>query len=1178
MHSMKISKLTSRFSSASGSKTVLESKSTLDQDLTHLIETLASQPENSTCAECLAPKPTWISVTLGIWVCQKCSIVHTKLLGKSFSELKHISHDPTKWKDDQIKVLCSMGNQKAKSLWEDKIPAGIKRPTQASTDEEREWWISTKYSEMEFWKTPKSFLQVRQIVGKKKSDLKRRWVVLNWDFLQIFANKEDIEPAEKLDLTVLSVRELETQGKEKRTIQLEMSKSDKIHQIQCLKEEETDEWLYALKVLITRLKMNFEEEEEYTQSGQGNLGQSSLDVAVDPDLNTENSVNPLPSPTSSSLSSTDSGALSSSHSIATLPLNFSNGVAHSPITSSPSVPSVVPLTPTSASATYSTSNLLASSPTQSGGSSIISSRKSSSTISLANVNPSSPSATPSTSMTTLPAAGPPTPTSSNPSIMTMTATHSSSQLTMPSSQSVGSVPLAPTQTATPLTPLTPVHASQSGSVINPFTPPAERKYTQSLSPVEARMPPPSLPEMSSPLSTSASFTSSSNLRALSASSSAAFPSPGSSPTSVPSTPTTPHPLTPHGLGQEDRERSDTKPIDKAVERVIESRAHSGTTSPQEMKSKTRLFHHTDTRIKSVILAPRHITNLTMKPKKGHEQHQIPNTASATMTTDQKKKIMEASTKRESTLVKNMHDYEINLKEVFCEADQVEGFKRNPKFETKLLLELIQRIEDERDAEKSQLTQQLSIVSKDILQTNLEKKALKAKLTLNEKKHSEALVEEQSIQLRICELEPENQLINKQITSVEDTSRTGGLVFKEDKTVTGGTVTKLVNFLTEPENTDTDFTFIFLLTYRTFTTPMFFLEKLTQRFVREVPPYFYVEEQVKRFEATQRPIRLKVVNVLRKWITNHYYDFEMDANLVYKLIDFLEDPKVPAGSEKPIDQLKVILRKNIKGGMTSKKEIMINPSLIKPPILPQDLESFNFPQLDPLEVARQMCLIEQKIYRAIKSRECLNQAWNHKTMKETAAPNILAMIRRFNNVSAWVASEIIQTTSLNERILTVQRFITIAQHCRDLHNFNATQEILSGLSSAAIYRLKATWAKVDPKLLVQLEQLKTLLSSDGSFATLRSVLHTETPPSIPYLGMYLTDLTFIEDGNPDLLPDGVLINFMKRRRVAAVIQEIQQYQLTPYPLAKVKQIRSYLSGVIGMSPKNIYDLSLMVEPR
>lgn len=48
-------------------------------------------------------------------------------------------------------------------------------------------------------------------------------------------------------------------------------------------------------------------------------------------------------------------------------------------------------------------------------------------------------------------------------------------------------------------------------------------------------------------------------------------------------------------------------------------------------------------------------------------------------------------------------------------------------------------------------------------------------------------------------------------------------------------------------------------------------------------------------------------------------------------------------------------------------------------------------------------------------------------------------------------------------------------------------------------------------------------------------------------MFLTDLIFIEDGTPNFLTGTQLINFSKRRRIAHVIREIQQYQLSECPL-------------------------------
>ncbi len=75
-----------------------------------------------------------------------------------------------------------------------------------------------------------------------------------------------------------------------------------------------------------------------------------------------------------------------------------------------------------------------------------------------------------------------------------------------------------------------------------------------------------------------------------------------------------------------------------------------------------------------------------------------------------------------------------------------------------------------------------------------------------------------------------------------------------------------------------------------------------------------------------------------------------------------------------------------------------------------------------------------------------------------------------------------------------------------------------------------------------EDLCKLMSRELNFKTFRAHLHNVNPPCIPYLGVYLTDLTFIEDANPDYLDEAkLIINFDKRRMVAQVILEIQQYQ-------------------------------------
>jgi hypothetical protein len=58
-------------------------------------------------------------------------------------------------------------------------------------------------------------------------------------------------------------------------------------------------------------------------------------------------------------------------------------------------------------------------------------------------------------------------------------------------------------------------------------------------------------------------------------------------------------------------------------------------------------------------------------------------------------------------------------------------------------------------------------------------------------------------------------------------------------------------------------------------------------------------------------------------------------------------------------------------------------------------------------------------------------------------------------------------------------------------------------------------------------------------------------------MYLTDLTFIHDGNPDIVPGTKMVNFGKCVLISDVLREIQLYQQTrfmqaPNPQFKVKK--------------------------
>ena len=167
----------------------------------------------------------------------------------------------------------------------------------------------------------------------------------------------------------------------------------------------------------------------------------------------------------------------------------------------------------------------------------------------------------------------------------------------------------------------------------------------------------------------------------------------------------------------------------------------------------------------------------------------------------------------------------------------------------------------------------------------------------------------------------------------------------------------------------------------------------------------------------------------------------------------------------------------------------------------------------------------------------------------------------------------------------------------MNNFSTLTSIISALGTAPIHRLQRTWSQVNARTQNVLESMRKLMSSSKNFAEYRETLHLADPPCIPFfgkyaepqtwdcsdtlcLGIYLTDLTFIEDGIPSIIKRTQLINFTKRAKTAEVISNIQQYQNVPYPLKSVGDLQDYILSNMQAAGDvhEMYDKSLQVEPR
>nr|XP_034181172.1 ras-specific guanine nucleotide-releasing factor 2-like [Osmia lignaria] len=319
--------------------------------------------------------------------------------------------------------------------------------------------------------------------------------------------------------------------------------------------------------------------------------------------------------------------------------------------------------------------------------------------------------------------------------------------------------------------------------------------------------------------------------------------------------------------------------------------------------------------------------------------------------------------------------------------------------------------------------------------------------------------------------------------------------------------------------------------------------------------------------------MRVLNVLRHWVSKHAQDFESDQKLKNLTIEFLEDiiycPNLLPAEHKAASQLlRLITKEEPESNKVDLKRLLTPPTV-------QTKESIE--TLSALEIAEQMTYLDHKIFVSISSEEFLGQAWM-KTDKAVRAPHILLMTKRFNEVSQLVVSEIIRRSNMSARVAAIEKWTAVADISRVLHNYNGVLQICAAFTNSSVFRLKKTWEKVSKTTKQTIERLQTIVSSDGRFRNLRDALHRCDPPCIPYLGLYLTDLSFIEEGTPTMTEDG-LLNFSKMRMIAHVIREIRHFQQTPYKIELITKVTNYLlDPSLLLNEKDLYRMSLEIEPR
>uniref|UniRef100_A0A8C0YAL4 Ral GEF with PH domain and SH3 binding motif 1 n=1 Tax=Cyprinus carpio carpio TaxID=630221 RepID=A0A8C0YAL4_CYPCA len=179
----------------------------------------------------------------------------------------------------------------------------------------------------------------------------------------------------------------------------------------------------------------------------------------------------------------------------------------------------------------------------------------------------------------------------------------------------------------------------------------------------------------------------------------------------------------------------------------------------------------------------------------------------------------------------------------------------------------------------------------------------------------------------------------------------------------------------------------------------------------------------------------------------------------------------------------------------------------------DAVVFDMLKVTPEEFASQITLMDAPVFKAIQPEELASCGWNKKE-KHSLSPNVVAFTRRFNQVSFWAVREILTAQTLKIRAEILGHFIKIAKKLLELNNLHSLVSVVSALQSAPIFRLSKTWALISRKDKATFEKLDFLTSKEENYNRMREYIRSlKMAPCIPYLGIYLFDMTYIDSAYP-----------------------------------------------------------------
>eukprot|EP00029_Vermamoeba_vermiformis_P005686 TRINITY_DN2044_c0_g1_i1.p1 TRINITY_DN2044_c0_g1~~TRINITY_DN2044_c0_g1_i1.p1 ORF type:complete len:642 (-),score=103.45 TRINITY_DN2044_c0_g1_i1:995-2920(-) len=313
------------------------------------------------------------------------------------------------------------------------------------------------------------------------------------------------------------------------------------------------------------------------------------------------------------------------------------------------------------------------------------------------------------------------------------------------------------------------------------------------------------------------------------------------------------------------------------------------------------------------------------------------------------------------------------------------------------------------------------------------------------------------------------------------------------------------------------------------------------------------------------IQLRIINVLKKvgdLKYNAYKDDQKWLSIFQKFVGVLEK-----GTEI---ERSCALRLQIFASSKSNISSFVTPF---PKFNAEKGKDFDFLMADPKVIAKQLCLLDLKMIKAIPAEELHHKHFEEKSSNITKAKtNIAKAVDNFNETSYWLASYFFVTDNPKDRLQILCKYIQIMDYCLHYNNYNSVMKIFSALNMTPVSSLANYWSELPPEFIAIWERIQQVMNHGHNYKIYREMLEKAKPPCLPYLGLILRDLIYIEELDTKI---GDMVNWEKMNLLGKTFSTFTKFQKQIFTFDEDPVILNFFADISG-SKGVLFDEAVLYE--